>query len=250
MVQVIETLVAGLAQYAYGIDDDIDILHGANPIGRVDRTREIFGQMLDIPMAGSDLTARNSDDVMALAKQGCRRRPPMKPDAPVRRILMAARTKILRKVLRRACISGTCASVTSTAAMAFAGSRDCRSAFAPVNAVSHWVWKDHAIHQDAPTLRYTATGYLIHHIASLFWAVFYEALAPFKRRRSKQEVILDATAITALAATIDLRCTPERLTPGFERRLDTKGLLLAYGAFGLGLAVSAYIHLADDGGDH
>src|SRR5690606_39804033 len=52
--------------------------------------------------------------------------------------------------------------IFSTAALAGCGTRDCRSAYAPVNAVSHWLWRDTAVYQQRATLRYTLAGYLIH----------------------------------------------------------------------------------------
>ncbi len=152
----------------------------------------------------------------------------------------AVRMKTLVSIIRRACISGSLASITSTAALAVAGSRDCRSTFAPVNAISHWVWNDKAVRQNKPSLRYTATGYVIHHLAAIFWALFFEAAAPHGRKRRGPEVIADATAVTALAATVDLKCTPERLTPGFERRVGAPALTGAYVAFGIGLALYAW----------
>lgn len=148
--------------------------------------------------------------------------------------------KALVSLLGDALVSGSCASVASTLALAAAGRRDCSSAFAPVNAVSHWIWKDRAIRKDAPSLRYTATGYAIHHIASVFWACAFEGLGRLTpARRSHNAMLLDAAAVTALAAAVDLRCTPERLTPGFERRLEPVPLFAVYVAFGIGLAIPA-----------
>ena len=143
--------------------------------------------------------------------------------------------KTLVNVLKRAWRSGAGASVTSTMAMAASGVSDCRSVYAPTNAVSHWIWEDRAIHRDDATLRYTATGYVIHHCAAIFWALMFESLKPAERPRTQKERAVDAAAVTALAATVDLRCTPERLTPGFERRLGTPALIAVYVAFGLGL---------------
>jgi hypothetical protein len=152
--------------------------------------------------------------------------------------------RMLVNVLRRAWASGSLASLTSTAALVLAGTRDCRSVFAPVNAVSHWIWKDRAIRQDDASLRYTVTGYAIHHAASVFWALLFEGLA-MKRREPREpvEVLRDAAAVSALAAVVDLRCTPERLTPGFERRVKPAPLASVYVAFGLGLAVSVLLGL-------
>ena len=143
--------------------------------------------------------------------------------------------KTFVKIWKRAWRSGSGASVASTAAMAASGVSDCRSVYAPTNAVSHWIWADRAIHRDDASLRYTATGYLIHHCAAVFWAMLFESFKPVERPRTQAERLVDAAAVTALAATVDLRCTPERLTPGFERRLTTPALIAVYAAFGLGL---------------
>src|SRR5690606_17252754 len=100
-----------------------------------------------------------------------------------------ARMKTLVSIIRRASVSGSLASLASTAALAVAGSRDCRNTFAPVNAISHWIWRDKAIRKNRPSLRYTGTGYVIHHMASIFWALLFEAIAPHDRRRRRPEVI-------------------------------------------------------------
>ena len=148
--------------------------------------------------------------------------------------------KVLVSIFRQACISGSWASLASTAALALAGNHDCRSVFAPINAVSHWLWKDRALRQDGATLRYSLAGYAIHHAASIFWACIFEALGSMsRRRRGKGELLLDAGTISTLAAVVDLRCTPERLTPGFERRLTPPTLTGVYVAFGIGLALCA-----------
>ncbi|ESJ25561.1 hypothetical protein B551_0203050, partial [Cupriavidus sp. HPC(L)] len=47
--------------------------------------------------------------------------------------------------------------------------------------------------------------------------------------------ILAGLAVAAAACVVDLRLTPKRLTPGFERRLSPWSLALVYVAFGLAL---------------
>src|SRR5690606_36554788 len=138
--------------------------------------------------------------------------------------------------------SGGYASIASTLVLALRGVRDCRSAIAPVNAVSHWLWKDKAIYRSDATMRYSVTGYLIHHAASIFWAFFYELWTA----RACQPAPVAQTAtrgavVAAVACAVDMRCSPKRLTPGFERRLSKRSLLLVYTAFGLGLAVHTLI---------
>lgn len=145
-------------------------------------------------------------------------------------------------VFRRACISGACASVLSCAALARMGSVDCRSAFAPVNAVSHWVWGEDALHAQRLSARNTVLGYLIHHAMSVFWAVFYEAVSDRTRVRSGLATVALGIGFAALACLVDLRFTPQRLTPGFERRLSPPSLAVVYAMFGLGLAVGSFLH--------
>jgi hypothetical protein len=48
-----------------------------------------------------------------------------------------------------------------------------------------------------------------------------------------------AGATSAIACFADYQLTPERLHPGYEKRLSTPSLALVYGVFGLGLAAGA-----------
>ena len=149
-------------------------------------------------------------------------------------------------LLRRAALSGTFASLASTLALLFSGVRDCRSAIAPVNAVSHWIWKDKALRQQKPSLRYSAAGYLIHHAASIFWALTYERLLTSRAPEPvRTEIAVSAATIAAVACVVDLRCTPERLTPGFERRLENKSLFVVYTDFAVGLALHSLLRARD-----
>jgi hypothetical protein len=49
--------------------------------------------------------------------------------------------------------------------------------------------------------------------------------------------VASAATVAAVACAVDMRCTPERLTPGFERRLSKQSLLVVYAAFGIGLVL-------------
>lgn len=208
-----------------------------------------------------------------------------------------ARVNAVTRVYRRANVSGTLASLTSTAALLLFGARESQSVFAPVNAISHWLWGERAIPQRAFSWRYTVLGYFIHHAMSIMWAGAYEywvhvlsrergprasrfhppgarALrfsdraplsdvpglndtrpkrrtaddatelctdAPpqnFQHRAAEASVVLGvAAAVTTVACFVDLRCTPKRFTPGFERKLGAASLALVYVAFGAGLAL-------------
>lgn len=151
------------------------------------------------------------------------------------------------RLLRRALVSGSYASLASSAALLQRGARDSQSAVAPVNAVSHWIWEDKALALHDATLRYSLTGYVIHHIASIFWAIAYERLA-FRRgiAPSKPQALACAATVAGVACIVDMQCTPERLTPGFEHKLSKKSLFVVYAAFGFGLALHTLLDRKGD----
>lgn len=136
----------------------------------------------------------------------------------------------------RALLSGSAAALLSSLALTVTGRRETGSALAPLNAVSHWVWGPRATRRDAASVKYTLTGYLTHHAASIFWATVFERL--FGRvRHGPTESLASGAAIAALAAAVDYTITPKRFTPGYEARLSPAALVAVYAAFGVGLAL-------------
>jgi hypothetical protein len=143
---------------------------------------------------------------------------------------------------KRGLVSGSTASVLSTAALALLGKEGTGSSYAATNAISHWIWGNKAARQDSPSLRYTVTGYLIHHASATFWSVLYERYcARLLDRKDPATTIATATAASAVACFTDYQLTPERLHPGYEKRLSRPALAVVYGAFGLGLAAGAML---------
>lgn len=142
--------------------------------------------------------------------------------------------------LREGAVAGTAASLLSTAALAWLGARQNGSMVAPVNAVSHWLWGDESLEQDVLTWRHTLAGYLTQHAASVLWATLYSRL--YGHRPEAKELpnaIAGGIATSAVAYVVDYTVTPKRLTPGYEHRLDGKGMLGVYGALALGFALGA-----------
>lgn len=138
-------------------------------------------------------------------------------------------------------VAGSCASVLSALALAWAGRRQVRSAAAPLNAVSQWRWGSKALRQHGASGRYTALGYVIHHGASVFWACLHAAARSRHPDAHRAHVAaVGAVATSAVACFVDFRCTPERFTPGFQHHLSRGALAGTYAAFGLGLALGAY----------
>jgi hypothetical protein len=144
--------------------------------------------------------------------------------------------------MRRGLVSGASASLLSTAALAALGKAEAGSALAPTNAISHWIWGDKAARRDKASLRYTLTGYLIHHASATFWAVLFERFMGQRLDGRKVGTALQAaTAASAVACFADYQLTPQRLHPGYEKRLSRPALATVYGAFALGLAAGALL---------
>ena len=144
--------------------------------------------------------------------------------------------------LRRGLVGGSAASMLSTVALAALGRRQTGSPYAPTNAISHWFYGDAAAMKNRPSLRYTLIGYLIHHASATFWAVLVERLlGKVFDRREPLTTLEVATAAAAVACFADYQLTPERLQPGYEKRLSRPALALVYATFGLGLAAGAML---------
>jgi hypothetical protein len=133
------------------------------------------------------------------------------------------------EALRAALFSGTAAAAASTLALAVAGRRELNDAAAPINGPSQWIWGQGASYESGFSARYTVLGALTHAGASIFWALFYE------KWRSPRHPVASALATAAAANIIDFTVTPERLTPGFQRRLSRTAVGASYAAFALGL---------------
>lgn len=146
------------------------------------------------------------------------------------------------RITRRALISGSIASLGSALALITLGKKEIDHPAAPMNGPSQWIWGKHAPYVNEFSLRYTIIGYLIHHAASIFWALWHQALCQKRQAGNKKlHAATTAIAITASAYAVDFHLIPKRLTPGFERRLSKRSLVLVYGVFALGLAAPALL---------
>jgi len=137
--------------------------------------------------------------------------------------------------------SGTLASLLSAAVLAWRGRAETPSAAAPLNAPAQWLFGRQSLHRDGVSARHTGVGFLVHEASSLWWAAFHELLQARRRRITPATAVADAAAITALAAVVDLRLVPARLTPGFEHRLSRRSLVGVYAAFAAGLAFATLL---------
>lgn len=149
-------------------------------------------------------------------------------------------------IAKRALVSGSVASLVSTLVVSCLGYRGSGAASAATNSTSQWVWGDAARRRYAPSLRYTALGYAIHHASSTFWACFFEHATRRERRASR--IASAAAATAAVAYVVDYHFVPRRLTPGFDSHLSAGAMFAAYAAFGAGLAAAGIATRALAGG--
>ena len=140
-----------------------------------------------------------------------------------------------------ALVTGTAASVVSTAALALLAQEEGKSPFQPTNATSHWLHGNRAASNREPDTAHTLIGYATHHASALFWAVPFEAWIAARPPRTAATLLRDACAMSAIAAVIDYGVTPRRLTPGWELVLSKRSIVATYGAMALGLAAGALV---------
>lgn len=145
----------------------------------------------------------------------------------------------MRKLLGRAAISGTVASVTSTAALAVAARAERRGALQPVNATSHWLHGPGAAGVGDADAAHTGVGYATHHAATFFWAILFERLIARHSAPSRLAIVHDAAVTGAVAAAVDYIATPKRFTPGWEYVLSKRSMAFGYVALAAGLAIGA-----------
>jgi hypothetical protein len=141
-------------------------------------------------------------------------------------------------------VTGTVASVVSTAALALLAKGEGKGALQPTNATSHWLHGEEAGRHRAPDVAHTLPGYAAHHASALFWAVPFEAWLAVRPRRRPAELLRDACAMSAIAACVDYGAVPKRLTPGWELVLSKRSIAATYGAMALGLAAGAAVSRA------
>lgn len=151
---------------------------------------------------------------------------------------------------KRSLFSGTVSAFASAFAASLAGKYEDTSFAAPLNAISHILWGDKAAHKDDLSIKYTLTGFVLNHAASIFWAFLYERL--FGKQPGKQSAtahpnaatekssvmkpVLGAAAVAAGAYFIDYHLIPKRITPGYEKRLSGGSLATVFIIMAIGLA--------------
>lgn len=145
------------------------------------------------------------------------------------------------KIGQSAAISGTVASLVSTAALALLSKAEGSGALQPTNATSHWLHGDEAARHEDADAAHTLVGYGTHHASAVFWALPFEIWLANRPARSSGVLFRDACVMSAIAAVVDYGATPKRFTPGWELVLSKRSMVATYGSLALGLAFGAMI---------
>lgn len=144
----------------------------------------------------------------------------------------------LDRILGRALVSGTVASLGSVGALLVASRVEAGSYPQALNATSHWLHGDRAARVRGFDLGHTGTGYATHLAATLFWASFYEAWAAARPTNRLAERTARATIVAASAALVDYTATPHRFTPGWELVLSKRAMATVYAAMAIGFVLA------------
>jgi hypothetical protein len=143
-------------------------------------------------------------------------------------------------IIERALISGTTASLVSTAALAALARFEGKGAAQPTNSTSHVYWGDEAAGVADVDLRHSVPGYLIHHASAIFWAMLFESITS-KAERSLPRMALNAAAVMGTAGLLDYGLLSKRLTPGFERVLTSRSTIIGFASLAAGLVIGGIL---------
>jgi hypothetical protein len=140
--------------------------------------------------------------------------------------------------------TGMLASTATTAVVAACGRWETGNPLAPLNAISHIVWGDQAAAQEALSLQYTGMGIVLNTAAVTSWAALQEGMfGTAAEEGNLPAVLLGGVAVATIAYITDYYLVPERLTPGFEKRLSGRSLLAIYGVLALSLGLGSLLRV-------
>ncbi len=134
-------------------------------------------------------------------------------------------------------LAASIATVGTTLTTALLGREENGDPAAPLNATSHIVWGDEAASESGFSPKYTLTGIVVNAGAMLGWAAIQELVfGRWVRKGPPSRAVVAGAATSAAAYATDYHVVPERLTPGFERRLSPGEMAVVYGVLAASLA--------------
>lgn len=146
----------------------------------------------------------------------------------------------MREYVKSAIETGILAAGVTTLAAASVGTLEQNDPLAPINAVSHIAWGDEAARHSEASLKYTGTGLVLNAMAVAGWAILH--VACFQKQSRSLDRALALGAVTSAAAYVtDYHIVPQRVTPGFEKVVKPRSLLMIYAALAGALGVGTWM---------
>ncbi len=140
------------------------------------------------------------------------------------------------RLLWSALVSGSYASVASTAALAAAVRAEGKRGLAADQRDQPLRNGDEAEAHRGINGAHTGIGYLTNHAACIFWDSLFEARSARRGPAGPAPMLRDAAFMAAIAAAVDYGPTPRRFTPSWKLVLSKTGMAVAYAGLALGSA--------------
>ena len=138
--------------------------------------------------------------------------------------------ELIPQSLSRGFKTGFALAAATNAVIMLASDKENGAPWAALNCVAHIIDGDQKEQPSEYSPRESRLGIAVNGTAMCAWGVLYEgALLAAKTRSSLFTALLGAAA----AYWIDYKAVPPQFTPGIEKRLSRRSVLLAYGAMAL-----------------
>ena len=145
----------------------------------------------------------------------------------------------MNRFIRNCLVSGLAGGLLSHVVTALRGHSEQGRANLPMQDVSHIAWGNDPKSDTGRKPHNVAIGAALHHGASIFWAVFFEALFGRRAERSTAAALTGGATVAAAAYVTDYHIVSDRFKPGFEAHLSNRSLFLVYASLAIGLAAGA-----------
>ena len=142
---------------------------------------------------------------------------------------------LLTQSLTRGFKTGLALAAATNAVIMLASDRENGSPWAALNCVAHIIDGDEKEQPVGYAPRESRLGILVNGAAMSAWGVLYEGALLVTNTQSNP---LTAVLATAAAYVIDYKVVSKQFTPGIEKRLSQKSVLLAYAAMVLAFTLS------------
>jgi len=134
-------------------------------------------------------------------------------------------TQLITRSITRGLKTGLALAATTNATIMLASDKENGSPWAAINAIAHIVDGDEKVQPIAYSQRESALGIVINGTAMAAWGVLYEGALLVTKTRSSP---FTATLAAIAAYVIDFKVVPKQYTPGIEKQLSQKSVLLSY----------------------